>query len=58
MPRALDVIFNSIEDRQLAEPLLKPRMFCDVQKLSDSDREKEKVAKEKVLKLANADVRL
>ncbi|XP_063963250.1 kinesin-like protein KIF20B isoform X2 [Lytechinus pictus] len=53
LPRSLDVIFNSIEDRQYLSNRVKPRYFCDVVKLSERQQKKEEEVKSKVLALGN-----
>ena len=56
LPRSLDVIFNSIQSRQLEEIIAKPDMFCDAVKLTITNVEKEYKIKEDVLKLAIEEV--
>ena len=58
LPRALDVVFNSISERQMSDVSLKPNMFCDVMRLTPRQAEAEHQATEAVLKMAthNADV--
>ncbi|XP_041476311.1 kinesin-like protein KIF20A isoform X9 [Lytechinus variegatus] len=53
LPRSLDVIFNSIEDRQYLSNRVKPRYFCDVVKLSERQQKKEEDVKSKVLALGS-----
>ncbi len=52
MPRSLDVIFNSIEDRQWPDMSLKPKLFQDVSKLTEKQIEAEQKVKDGVLKMA------
>ena len=56
LPRSLNVIFNSIQGRQLEEPRARPSLFCDTVNLSAKGKENEKQIKEDVLKLAAAQV--
>ena len=56
LPRSLDVIFNSIEDRQWSDMSLKPKMFGNVVQLTPSQLDKEQLVKERVFKMANPDV--
>ncbi|XP_030841974.1 kinesin-like protein KIF20B isoform X3 [Strongylocentrotus purpuratus] len=53
LPRSLDVIFNSIENRQYFSNRVKPRYFCDVVKLSEKQQKKEEDVKSKLLALGN-----
>ena len=53
LPRALDVIFNSIEKAKMSGVPLKPKHFSEVRILSASDQVKEKEAKEKLLELVS-----
>ncbi|XP_021361015.1 kinesin-like protein KIF20B isoform X2 [Mizuhopecten yessoensis] len=55
LPRALDVLFNSINGKQMEGMKLKPNMFTDVMKLSSVDVEAEKKFKEKTLKMITDD---
>ncbi|XP_033763361.1 LOW QUALITY PROTEIN: kinesin-like protein KIF20B [Pecten maximus] len=55
LPRALDVLFNSINGKQVEGMKLKPNMFTDVTKLSSAEEEAEKNFKEKTLKMSNDD---
>ncbi|XP_060078395.1 kinesin-like protein KIF20B [Ylistrum balloti] len=55
LPRALDVLFNSISGKQVDGMKLKPNMFTDVMKLSSVEEEAEKKFKEKTLKMSNDD---
>ena len=57
LPRALDVLFNSIHGRQWEPMNLKPKLFLGVQKLSEDEELRERKIKEKVLKLSLDDVR-
>ena len=56
LPRALDVLFNSIHGKQLDNESLKPHMFNDVQKLSPEQQQVNAKVKEAVLKLADTEV--
>ena len=56
LPRALDVLFNSISGKQMEDMSLKPQMFCDVVRLSPTDVEKELTLKESTLKMATSEV--
>ena len=58
LPRALDVLFNSIHGRQWEPMNLKPKLFLGVQKLTEDEELRERKIKEKVLKLSLDDVRL
>ena len=49
LPRALDVIFNSIEKGRMCELSMKPKYFSEVRTLSSSDQAKEQEAKEKLM---------
>ena len=52
LPRSLDVIFNSIEDKHWNDMSLKPKMFGDVLRLTPQQIEKEQLVKDKVFKMA------
>lgn len=56
LPRALDVLFNSINNKQVSGYDLKPKMFMDVVKLNKEEADEEKRLKEKTLKLSNDEV--
>ena len=56
LPRALDVIFNSIEGKQWDNMSLKPRLFCEVGKLGPEQEAEEHKVKENILKLATDEV--
>lgn len=56
LPRALDVLFNSINNKQVSGYDLKPKMFMDVVKLNKEEAEGEKRLKDKTLKLSNDEV--
>lgn len=49
LPRSLDVIFNSVEQRHFSSVDLKPRHFSDVVILSKEDGESERRRKEEIL---------
>ncbi|ESO82312.1 hypothetical protein LOTGIDRAFT_134756 [Lottia gigantea] len=57
LPRALDVLFNSINNKQLYGITLKPKMFMDVSKLNTEEAEMEKKIKERIMKMSLEDVR-
>ena len=50
------MLFNSISGKQMEDMSLKPKMFCDVARLTDSEMEKEVLLKENTLKLATVEV--
>ncbi|XP_055887228.1 kinesin-like protein KIF20B [Biomphalaria glabrata] len=52
LPRCLDVIFNSINGKQIPSMTLKPKMFTDVVRLSPEEIVLEKRIKEKTLRLS------
>lgn len=56
LPRALDVLFNSIHGQQWETMSLKPNMFCDVMMLSAAQQETEEKIKQRVLALATDEV--
>lgn len=56
LPRTLDVLFNSINNKQVSGYDLKPKMFMDVVKLNKEEADDEKRLKEKTLKLSNDEV--
>lgn len=56
LPRALDVLFNSINNKQVSGYDLKPKMFMDVVKLNKEEAEGEKRLKDNTLKLSNDEV--
>lgn len=56
LPRALDVLFNSINNKQVSGYDLKPKMFMDVVKLNKEEADEEKRLKDKTLKLSNDEV--
>ena len=56
LPRALDVLFNSISGQQWEPMNLKPKMFMGVQRLTSDEELKERKVKERVLKLSLEDV--
>lgn len=53
LPRTLDVIFNSIDGRHFDSMKLKPKYFCDVVKLTDSQVQAEAAVKSSVLSMAS-----
>ncbi|XP_046579604.1 LOW QUALITY PROTEIN: kinesin-like protein KIF20B [Haliotis rubra] len=55
LPRALDVLFNSISGKQWPGMDLKPKMFTDVRKLTPEEEEKERRIKEKTLSMSSDD---
>ncbi|KAH9509612.1 hypothetical protein Btru_044008 [Bulinus truncatus] len=52
LPRCLDVIFNSINGKQIPSLTLKPKMFTDVVRLSPEEMALEKRIKDKTLRLS------
>jgi len=56
LPRALDVLFNSIQNRQWDGMNLKPKMFMDVTRLSADQELEERKTKDRILKLSCDDV--
>ena len=56
LPRALDVLFNSIQGKQWDDVSLKPKMFSDVYKLTPKQMEVEERIKESVMKMASEEV--
>lgn len=56
LPRALDVLFNSINNKQVSGYDLKPKMFMDVVKLNKEEADEEKRVKDRTLKLSNDEV--
>ena len=52
MPRALDVVFNSINGRQYDRMNLKPDMFSGVLRLSKDQEVRELATKDAVMKMA------
>ncbi|GFR60097.1 kinesin-like protein [Elysia marginata] len=55
LPRSLDVLFNSINGKQISNPSLKPEMFNDFVRLSDHEVLEEKKMKKQTLKLGAND---
>ncbi|KAK3758642.1 hypothetical protein RRG08_019550 [Elysia crispata] len=55
LPRSLDVLFNSINGKQISNPSLKPEMFNDFVKLSADEVLEEKKLKKQTLKLGAND---
>ncbi|XP_041377460.1 kinesin-like protein KIF20B isoform X2 [Gigantopelta aegis] len=55
LPRTLDVLFNSIDNKQCSVINHKPMMFMDVSKLTASQVQDEKKIKEQVLKMCTED---
>ena len=53
LPRALDVIFNSIEKGKMCEVSMKPKHFSEVRTLSSSDQAKEQEAKDRIMAQVN-----
>jgi kinesin family protein 20 len=58
LPRALDVLFNSINGKQWPNNILKPKMFMDVTRLSEEQSAEEAKIKERTLKMVSFDVGL
>ncbi|XP_014668542.1 PREDICTED: kinesin-like protein KIF20B isoform X2 [Priapulus caudatus] len=55
LPRSLDVIFNSVVDKQYESMNLKPRCFQDVVRLSEEQEASEAAFKRGILRMANND---
>ncbi|XP_052081873.1 kinesin-like protein KIF20B isoform X2 [Mytilus californianus] len=55
LPRALDVLFNSINGKQWPNNNLKPKMFMDVTRLSSDQAAQEIKIKERTLKMVTFD---
>ena len=55
LPRALDVLFNSINGKQWPNNILKPKMFMDVTRLSEEQSAEEAKIKERTLKMVSFD---
>ena len=58
LPRALDVIFNSISGQQWDSMIFRPEMFCNVSKLTKAEIEVEEKTKERVMRMATDEVLL
>ena len=56
LPRALDVIFNSIGNQQWDTMIFRPEMLCSVSKLTLEEMGKEEKIKERVMKMATDEV--
>lgn len=56
LPRSLDVIFNSIEAKQLMNVATKPKYYSEVTYLSEEDKEEEQKIKEKILNMVIMDI--
>lgn len=50
LPRALDVLFNSVNNRQTAQHKFKPVRFCEVAELAAGELEKMETEKTELLK--------
>ncbi|RUS87490.1 hypothetical protein EGW08_004744, partial [Elysia chlorotica] len=55
LPRSLDVLFNSINGKQISNPCVKPEMFNDFVKLSANEVLEEQKLKKQTLKLGAND---
>ncbi|XP_050413395.1 kinesin-like protein KIF20A, partial [Patella vulgata] len=55
LPRALDVLFNSINNKQLSGMNLKPKMFMDVAKLTAEQEEAERKIKDRIMQMSTED---
>ena len=56
LPRALDVVFNSIEGKHYSKLNLKPRFCTDVIRLSDEEEQRETAFKNALLSSLDKDV--
>ncbi len=56
VPRALDVIFNSVKHRLCRDASVKPRYYCDATLLSARDLIEEMKVKQAVMKAAADEV--
>lgn len=54
LPRSLDVIFNSLDERQLSSAAIKPKYFSDVTSLSQQEQEAEQERKQAILAKVSA----
>lgn len=54
LPRSLDVIFNSISNKQLETVTVKPKHFCEITRLSPRQADIEREVKQGVLKLVHS----
>jgi len=50
LPRSLDVIFNSIDQKQFSRITIKPKHFSSVEYLNSREQEKEEALKEEILR--------
>lgn len=53
LPRALEVLFNNVGEHQYQPNDLKPRYFCGVMRLEESDIRKEEEKKERIFKITS-----
>lgn len=53
LPRALEVLFNTVGEQQYEANDLKPRYFCGVSRLEESDIRKEEEKKERIFKITS-----
>ncbi|XP_063610584.1 kinesin-like protein KIF20B [Penaeus indicus] len=53
LPRALEVLFNTVGEQQYEPNDLKPRYFCGVLRLEESDIRKEEEKKERIFKITS-----
>ena len=56
LPRALDVVFNSIEGKHYSKLNLKPRFCTDVIRLSDEEEQRENAFRNALLSSLDKDV--
>lgn len=49
LPRSLDVVFNTIDQRQFSSVAIRPKHFSDVAHLSERETEREQLKKEEIL---------
>lgn len=56
LPRTINILFNSFKDKNYKRANLKPKMFCDVVKLSSIQEEREDSKKKMLLSLSDVPV--
>ena len=49
LPRSLDVIFNSIDQKQFSSIAIKPKHFSSVEYLDSREQEREEALKEEIM---------
>lgn len=57
LPRTFDTLFNSLQGKLLPGYSVKPKMFCDVEKLSENRQELEQLTKDMLFKSQPFEVR-